>query len=237
MFSSNKQLPAQGVVKRKNANKNSKNKLDKSSLGLWTADLPISSTAISTTNVGWRLDDFVFGSGGILLSYPQSLAHPYMAGAGSFIAFVGRLKWVKLDVRMNLVGSQSNVLLAGDLFSRVRIIILWTKTPYQSAYTLNGFTIDSQVDRRDGDFIFYDKIINLPTTAYDSANGYNCPGLRTIDLSIPLNRLPICEFFSSNSNTIFDTRAGSFYMYVTSDSSVAPHPTLSGSTRLYYRKA
>jgi len=207
-----------------------------SDLGLYTADVAPFSYAMATGPFAIKLDDPIFGSGGILLSYPQSLAHPYMAGSGSFIAFAGKLKWVRAELRLNLVGSQSNVLASGDLYSRVRVMVIWTKSPYLANYTINTFSIDSQADRRDGDVIFYDKVINLPSTAYDSANGYNVPGCRTLDINLPLWRLPHCDFFSAQSNTVFDTREGSFYLYMCSDSSVAPHPTVSGSSRIYFRK-
>jgi hypothetical protein len=239
MFPRNQILPAQGAVKRKNAYKNSKKSKQEnlSSLRYWTADTNLAATGVTVSTQVIRLDALVFGPSGILVTYPQSLAHPYMAGSGSFIAFAGRLRWKKLIVRMNFVGSQANVLASGDLFSRVRMVIIWSKTPYQDAFTMNSLSIDSMVDRRDSDVVLYDEIINLPTTAYDSANGYNCPGLRTVNLDLDLSRLPSCEFFSSASNTVFDTRQGSFYALFVSDSSVAPNPTVSGSTRLYFTKA
>jgi hypothetical protein len=222
---------------------NKKNKQNKkitysqlSSLKLSTMDLLIPATSISASAASvFKLEASAMGAGGQFASYPQ-VFKPFMAGTvNTTFDFVGRLRMKFLEARLNLLGSQSNTIASGDLYNRIRILFFWSKTNYQGTPSNNAVTIDNLVDYRDIDKVFYDKTHCLSSPAINSTSGYNVPDTQSLHIKIPLNIMH--EIFSNASGATWDSRVGSFYLVVASDSAVAPNPVLSGQTRLYYEIA
>lgn len=139
-----------------------------------------------------------------------------------------------MSVHLNLVGAQSNTLVAGDLFNRCRLLIWYSEYPY-SASSLPGWTIDSMTDFRIVQKMFVDKTFNLPSQAFYTTSGYNVPQCITYDRSLPIGRL----FESYSVNPLadqWDTRKGNVYISLVSDSAISPGPFVSGSVRLYYEE-
>jgi hypothetical protein len=205
-------------------------------LSLSTSDRYIAIASVTTSNGFYTLEESSMSqSGGQFATFPQ-MFKPYMAGiaGNSTFDFVGRLKYRRLDILLNFTGSQGNALVAGDLYNRIRVVIGWSRSPYLGTPTVNNFTVNTLLDRRDLDSVYLDTVVNLPMTAYDTANTTNCPAAKTIKKSFDLSSLPIHEIFSTANGAIWDSRQGTFKLYVVSDSSVAPNPTIAGQTRLYY---
>lgn len=221
--------------KIKSIAQNSSSRVNLSDLQLSCVDLNIGPIGVGTSQANFKLEDNLMGLGGFLQAYPQTMS-PYMAGTLTNVRdFVGRIKYYHLEVRLNITGSQANTLLAGDLYSRVRVLCFWTKTPYREVPQLNSIHPANLLDRRDVDKLFYDEVINLPTLAFDTVSGFNSPDIRTVDLTIPLSSLPVHEVFSKANGTEWDSRVGSFYLMLVSDSSVLPHPSVDGMARLYFK--
>lgn len=173
----------------------------------------------------------LLGDGGQLATYPQVMK-PCMAGQTGVLDFVGRIRVIRVMCRFNTVGSQANAILPADLFNRIRIVLIRTRGSFRESINFNTFTIDSPLDVRDCE-VMYDEVINLSSTAFDSASGYNVPATHTTNLNLFLNRE--YELFSTASGVQWDTKAGSIRLYCVSESSVAPHPILSGYMRLVYK--
>jgi hypothetical protein len=170
---------------------------------------------------------------GLLQSYPQHCT-PQSKGDGAF-RLAARLRLHYIEMQLRYVGAQSNTLLSGDLFNSVRVTIFKTGDSYQSIpiTTLQG--LNNGLDMRDVEKVYYDKIVDLPSTAFDSTNGYNVPCVKNHKFEIPLNFDLYC--FSTNSvgtGGIFETKRNDIMIEITSDSSVIPHPQISYASRLYF---
>lgn len=197
-------------------------------------DLLIGSTSISTTSalLASPLDPAMKSTTGQFALYPQ-VFRPFMGASSTpdTFTFIGRIRLLYLQVKFNCVGAQANTLVAADLFSRIRIVVIWTRSPYQASVNFNAITIDTHADLRDG-VVLFDQTVNLPSQAFDS-NDYNVPGCRTLRKTIFLNQ--DLEVFSTANGDDWDTRQGNLRIYAVSDSSVVPHPSVSGSTRVIYK--
>lgn len=145
-----------------------------------------------------------------------------------------KIRLERVDCRALLTGAQSTTLLAGDLFNSIRYI----------CYKTGNSTLDTQptplnnltefLDLRDVLKVYTDKLVPLPTQAFDSANGYNVPQVRQDTFSINLGST--LEWYSSDPTgaTGWDTRMYNFLITFVSDSSVSPHPTIEFRQRMYY---
>jgi len=201
---------------------------------LLTADGVISSFGVGTSIVvlATPFDPLLKASTGQLATYP-SVMEPYMAGLSAVYDFKGKVRVERLLITLNLVGSQSNTIAAGDLYNRVRVILIYTNSNYLGTVAFNTFTIDTQPDMRDAQ-ILYDQVHNLPSQAFDTVNSYNVPQCKTLKINAYQNRN--FELFSTQGGATWDTRRGNYILYIVSDSAVAPNPLVSGSTRLLYRR-
>lgn len=206
--------------------------VSKDNASLSYCDLPLVAISVSTTQQLYKLDDPLFAVSQTLSTYPQTMT-PTMSGQSGVMGFVGRIQFSRLQVKINCVGSQGNFVAAADLYNRIRVVAFWTKTQFSSVLSLNTMTVDSFLDRRDIDFLCFDKVIDLPCTAI-GPTGVIAPGVKTIETNNYL-QVPVTEAFSSNNGVNWDTRSGSFYLLVVSDSTTTPHPAISGETRLSYR--
>lgn len=195
-------------------------------------DLPIPSTAVSSTNADYQIEENAMELQ--FSSFPQVFT-PIMGGStSSVVNFKGRVKYHRLEMRMNCVGSQGNLLAAADYYNRIRLVVCHSPSNYKSSPTFNAITTDTILDRRDFDYVFLDEIEDLQSSAFDSSD-YNVPGMRTITRAWSIPRsISVKEVYSTSNGASWDTRVGSFHFLVVSDSSTTPHPYISGMFRLYY---
>jgi hypothetical protein len=159
---------------------------------------------------------------------------------GQAVLFNGSVEWRAriyvhhIEVRILVVGSQSNTLVAGDIYNNVRTLCYETRdgTGVVPTPVLTG--VVDPLDTIDARFIHLDHMFNLMTQAFNGA-GYNSPGIANEVFNIPIHRT--FEFFSpvSTGTSGWETKVGNIWMSTVSDSSVTPNPTMTYTTRLFYQ--
>jgi hypothetical protein len=203
-----------------------------SNLKLSMMDLLIVSTGItSSAATVFKLESSAMGAGGQFATFPQVFKPMMGATLNTTYDFVGRLRYRYLEAKLNLVGSSGTTIASGDLYNRMRILFFHSTTNYQGTPTNNAVSIDTLVDLRDINKVFYDKVHSLSTLAFNSS-GFNVPATRSLHIKVPLDIET--ELFSNANGATWDSRVGSFYLVIASDSAVTPNPVISGQTRLYY---
>jgi len=186
------------------------------------------TTTVQASNVLVPL----LGAGGVFETFPQVMK-PFMAGLTSTFDFRGRIKIDRLDLKLSLVSSVDNGLVAADLFDNIRYVLAYVDTPFQGVPTLNQFTIVSPLDRRDLRTIFVDTLVPLPQRAVLAAAPIlTLPQVEAVDLSFKDNR--VLECFSKANGVAWDTRHGSYYLFLVSDSAILPNPRCAGSVRVWF---
>lgn len=142
----------------------------------------------------------------------------------------------RIETRLYLVGAQSNILAAGDLYNFVRVAFYKVGAAYSdSTEQYLGAGLNSGADIDDVSKVYLDKTYTLSSTAFSSATGFNVPATRNdclaMDCSIPFQ---IYSTTASGTGANWNTVKDCLKMDVVSDSTVAPHPTLNISTRFFF---
>ena len=199
-------------------------------------DVDIDAISVTSAQQVVRLFDPLLGAGGLLRTFPQMMKIT-ANNTSNTPGFYFRFHVDKIVLNLNFVGSSSNAVAAGDLYNRIRANCWETDLPYSStAYPV--FDVDNQVDWRWVRKHHLDHVATLTAGAYDSTSGFPASATQNIKISIPINRT--FEAFSSATvsglPSVMDTREGNLLLSVVADSSVLPHPSWSGSARLYYRQ-
>lgn len=199
-------------------------------------DLDIDATNVSTTPQVVRIFDPLLASGGLLRTFPQMMKIAAI-NTSNTPSFFYKFHVDKLVLNLNIVGSNSTIVAVGDLFNRLRINMWTTDLPYSSTQ-YPAFDIDNQVDWRWVRKHLLDHVASLSAPSFDATTAYPAPATQNLKVSIPINRT--FEAYSSTTSgglpSAMDTREGNLLLSAVSDSSVAPHPSWSGSVRLYYRQ-
>lgn len=196
-------------------------------------DTDLDPTDSTTTQQVFRLLTPLIGSGGLLRTYPQ-MCKIAAVNTANTPSFYYRFRVQQIVLNLNLVGSNANIVAAGDLYNRVRVNAWETDLPYSST-VYPVFDIDNQIDWTRAKKHTLDHVGTLSATAFDSANEYPAAQTQNVKVSIKVNRT--FEAYSASSGgapTGFDTREGNLLLALVSDSAVAPHPSFSGSVRIYY---
>lgn len=194
-------------------------------------DLPIGPTSISTSGEVYKLLGPIAGTTGILAKFPQ-IARPVIFG-NSDAALQCRVIVKHMSFHLNLVGAQSTTLTAGDLFNRVRLVLIHQAAPYTDNFTAIP-TIDTGLDLRDMMAVYKDEMVNLSSPAFNSSTGYNVPACETRKWDVVINKQ--FQLYSKVTNTTdWDTRYSTLVLVAVSDSTLTPHPILSGHVRIQYR--
>jgi hypothetical protein len=200
---------------------------------LCISDVGISETP-STTLVTVPLFASLLGATGQLITQP-GLARPIMRGGTAGVAYAARVRMRKLLLKLNIIGSQGATLAIGDLFDRLRVILVKTKDEFGSTSSISiPPTIDNMLDIQDFDKVWLDKTVNLSSMAFNAAD-FNSPGLATLEYEFNMN--DVFECFSSNGNTAWTTRNYDIRLLLVSDSTASPRPTVTGSARLMFEIA
>jgi len=145
-----------------------------------------------------------------------------------------KIRLEKVEIRVLVTGAQSTTLLAGDLFNSLRYIMYKTGNSPLDAQPNPLANTTEFLDLRDVTKVYLDKLVPLPTQAFDSANGYNVPQVIQQTFTCPLGLT--LEWYSSDSTgaTGWDTRMNNLNVAFVSDSTVSPHPTIEFRQRMYY---
>lgn len=195
------------------------------------SDLAVSSS-LTTTATSYKVLSPILGTDGILPNFPFACARPVIL-TGPYMAMESKVHIRSIEVWLNFVGSQSNTIAAGDLFNRVRVVIVGISSAYTTALSLTP-SIDSGLDMRDLERVYLDQVITLSSTAFDVLNSYNVPATKFLNRRIGINKDFSC-FSTTTPYNVWDSRLDSIGMFLVSDSSVAPNPTVTGHIRVHYK--
>lgn len=160
----------------------------------------------------------------------------------------GRLStriWVdKIVVRLLAVGSLQSTIATADIYNNVRVMIALAKGPFSGIAVGDFPSATAQFDLKEPVELLYDRTIFLQNlasglAAAGSAYGPSPQGVWLQDaeggagqgyFTIKVNR-PI-TFDSTSGSSDADHMP---LVYLVSDSSVTPNPTVSGEIRVFYR--
>jgi hypothetical protein len=167
----------------------------------------------------------------LLAQYPQYATPTGDTGFG----FRLRQKIVitRFEVRIIIVGAQSNVLLSADLYNTVRVSLIKSGPNYSTAninYLTSVLAHGVLADTRE---VFVDRTFPLPTQAFNTANSYNIP--QVLEETFAFNTRCVLNWYSTNSaGSSWDTEAYDIKLELVSDSSATPHPQVSVAVRMFY---
>lgn len=198
-------------------------------------DTDIAITTVTTTQQSFQIMTPLIGSGGLLTFLP-SLCKVNAINSANTPEYLYKGRVTRVVARVNLVGSEGNALVSGDLFNRIRFIIWETEFPF-SATNTPTWDIDNQTDFKYVSKIHFDEVISLSAPSFDTAAVLAIPGTKSLCIDLPI-RMPFEALSTTTAAglpTLFDTRRNNLRYAFVSDSSVAPSPTLSGSVRMYFR--
>lgn len=138
-----------------------------------------------------------------------------------------------IDVDITVVGSQSNIVVSGDLFNFVRYAFYLDGRHYDSSATPSSYLtgVINGTDISDVRQVYIDERLPLPVQAY--AGTYLVPQCKTMNFRINVNRSFV--FYSVNAGyTQWYTEAGNLLLDVVSDSVASPSPTFSHNSRIHF---
>lgn len=183
----------------------------------------------TTTTVSASLLDDLLSNTGILQAYPQHATPVYYNGNYRL-----RTKIVidRIEVRATIVGAVSNALLAADLYNTLRLAIYKTGVSYSDTSTayLNGVTSGTTVT--DVKKVYLDKTWALPSQAYDSTITTATPQVLCAEYYFePHFELDVFSLNATGLGVAWDSNGVDLMFDHVSDSSIAPHPTISMTVR------
>jgi hypothetical protein len=218
--------------KRKNNNYNRlryTNPLENRLYRYFDADTDLSISTVPTQNT--LLGQLLTTNVGILPKFP-SLWNPATSGNDPMLTC--DILITRIDIRAVFVGAQSNALLAGDLYNSIRLLVWLSGRPFGEA-TANPLTdIIKFIKPQEALKVYLDYVAPLPTMAFDSQNGYNAPQVIHKAWSINTNIHLPCYTETDTGTSGWTTKQKNLAISAVSDSSVAPHPVLNFSARMYY---
>jgi len=171
-----------------------------------------------------------------------------LAAIANGTGYNGRLStriWVdKITVRLLTVGSLQSTIATADIYNNVRVILALAKGPISGVTTGDMPSATAQIDFKEPFMPLYDRTVFLQNLAsglaaagsaygpspqgvwLQDAEGGAGQGYFTIKVGKPIT---------------FDNTSGSSdadhmpFIYLVSDSTVTPNPTVSGEVRVFYR--
>jgi hypothetical protein len=195
-------------------------------------DFQLGSNLISTSNISGTMLGSLLSSTGILASFPANATPVSSAGT---LQLYQKIKLNHMLVAITAIGSQSNTLAAGDIYNRLRVMIVWTGETYQGSQIspLVNNSVDQWPNMQDVVQVFGDWQFSLPSQAFNSSN-YNSPAIKTWRSSIPIDKTLECFATTASGTGAWETKQGDLVYAAVSDSSVSPNPILLTTVRVYY---
>jgi len=195
------------------------------------ADYNLNSSVTSTVGSIYPLDALL-GSAGILQQFP---AHSTPVFQNGVYRLRQRIIIRRVEMRLVFIGAVSNAVLAADLYNTVRISMGLSGINYSvtSVPYLNGTTAGTNLVNTKR--VFFDHTVSLPSQAYDSSITTPTPQVRNWEIYFEPNlRFDTFSTNASGSGAAWDTDGFDLPVDYVSDSSVSPHPTISGTIRFIY---
>jgi hypothetical protein len=143
--------------------------------------------------------------------------------------------WIShIELRTQFVGAQATVVAAADMYNSIRLALYLSGPSYKESSApyltsvIGGGTLD------DIKQIYVDKVVSLPSQAIDNVSGYNVPQVHNHFQQIKINRYFDWYSLTPTGTADWETVANDLLIDVISDSSVAPHPTVEWSARIFF---
>jgi hypothetical protein len=196
------------------------------------ADYNYALTASSTGVTSFTVLDPLLAASGILASFPQRATPVYQNGV---FRLRTRIVIHRVEVRMVVVGAQSNAVLAADLYNTLRTALYKTRINYGDSSIAYLTTVLGGTNLQDIEKIHADRTFSLPSQAYDATITTPTPQVLNWDFMFKPNMVLDC--YSTNatgSGAAWDTNGFDLMFDHVSDSTVAPHPTIGFTLRLCY---
>lgn len=191
--------------------------------------------SVSPTTTVAVLDplDGLLGAGGLLQGYPQHAEGQFSNGV---FRLRQRIRLLRCEIRSVFIGAVSNAVLAADLYNNVRCAMYVAgedySTPTPPVY-LNG--VSSGTSTLDIKGVYFDKTVSLPSQAYDSTITTPTPQVKNWECSFDPKLTLICYSTTpTGGGAAWDTEERDLILAHVSDSSVAPHPTWTGTVRMFF---
>ncbi len=197
-------------------------------------DAPDLNLGITTTVQTLRLFNAVQQ---LLAAFPQHATPVIQNIAGTNVPSLrSRIRISHLEIDVTLVGSQSNVVVVGDLYNFMRFAYYIEGTPYDGTGAsppvsyLTGVIAGTNIS--DVQKVLVDSRVPLSVQAY--AGTQLVPQTANRTFRVPVNRSFV--FYSTNAGyTQWRTEAGNLLLDVVSDSTVTPNPAFSHNTRIFFK--
>lgn len=182
----------------------------------------------TTVTVGTLLDTLLSSTG--ILATNDTYAKPIWIGTAQ--RWTSRIHISHMEVRVHVINSQSNALVAGDMFNTVRWMAFVTPSSYASG--VPNILIDTirQPITNNIAKILCDETFATHVAAFDSSD-LASPTHEVRSFSCPVNLMIDC--ITNNTRTTWDTKAGNLALNIVSDSSVTPHPQITYSIRTHFK--
>lgn len=196
-------------------------------------DAPDLGIGVTTTVQTFRLFNAVQQ---LLAGFPQHATPIIQNIAGTNTPGLrSRLRISHIEVDITIVGSQSNVIVVGDLYNFVRFAYYVEGTPFDGTgiTTPIGYLtgVISGTNINDVQKVYLDHRVPLSVQAY--AGTQLVPQTANRTYRIPINKSFV--FYSTNAGyTQWRTEHGNMLLDVVSDSTVAPNPGFSHNTRIFF---
>jgi len=190
------------------------------------------SASITSTPLDYKITDPIRTQ--ILPSFP-SLWRPSLVGWSPGVKKINaKIRLDRMDVRILATGAQSTTLLAGDLYNSIRLCVYKTGNSPLDTQPTPLSNITEFLNLTDVTKVYVDRVIALPSQAFDSVNSYNVPQVVQQTFSVPLGFELDWFTNTANGSDGWDTRKDGLDCSFVSDSTVSPHPNLEFRVRLYY---
>jgi hypothetical protein len=167
-----------------------------------------------------------------LLGTVPQMAEPILQNGN--VEWRARIYISHIELRTLCVGSQSNTLVAGDLFNNVRFVVSETRDAFGIASTPTLVGVADPLQVADKRFVHLDHMYNVMTQAFNGA-GYNVPGVHNDLFNIPINRTFDWFTLVTTGASGWDTKTGNIECATVSDSSVTPNPSITYTSRIYFK--
>jgi hypothetical protein len=218
---------------RRKPNKNNKKKIrDKIPSLAYSSLTDFTNGSLSATSTTTQTS-ILTAIQSLLASYPQH-ATPVYQGALSGFKLRQQLYISHLEVRIQMVGAQSTTLLSADLYNSIRYAIYMTGKNFSSGSykylndTVTGGILDD-IKR-----LYVDKVVSLPSQAFDSVNSYNVPQVVNLFNKIPIEQVFNFYSLTPSGTSTWDTEERDLLIDFVSDSSVTPHPLIQYNIRIFF---
>jgi hypothetical protein len=140
----------------------------------------------------------------------------------------------RMEIRVIVIGAQSNAVLAADLFNNLRVALRSTGVSYLDASNSYLTGVSTGTNLTNTQNVYFDKNWTLPSQAYDTTITTPTPQVRSWEAYCQPNlMLDVLSTTASGTGATWDTDGMNLELEYVSDSSVAPHPTLEGTLRFF----